>query len=66
MFLFFKFITLFFLIKVLIFNAVFAATSDADFETWLTSYKKIALTKGISQETINVAFKDVKFFRTSY
>ena len=49
------------MIKVLIFNAVFAATSDADFETWLTSYKKIALKKGISQETINVAFKDVKF-----
>lgn len=47
--------------KVLIFNSVFAATLDTDFETWLTSYKKIALKKGISQKTIDVAFKNVKF-----
>ena len=47
--------------KVLIFNSVFAATLDTDFETWLISYKKIALKKGISQETIDVAFKNVKF-----
>ena len=58
---FFKIITLLFLFQVLIFNSVFAATSDADFETWLASYKKIALKKGISQKTIDVAFKDVKF-----
>lgn len=47
--------------KVLIFNSVFAATLDTDFETWLISYKKIALKKGISQKTIDVAFKNVKF-----
>ena len=56
-----KIITLLFLFKVLIFNSVFAATLDTDFETWLTSYKKIALKKGISQETIDVTFKNVKF-----
>ena len=56
-----KIITLLFLFKVLIFNSVFAATSNNDFETWLTSYKKIALKKGISQKTIDVAFKNVKF-----
>ena len=50
-----------FLFKVLIFNSVFAVTLDTDFETWLTSYKQIALKKGISQETIDVAFKNVKF-----
>ena len=50
-----------FLFKVLIFNSVFAVTLDTDFETWLTSYKKNALTKGISQKTIDVAFKNVKF-----
>lgn len=50
-----------FLFKVLIFNSVFAATLDTDFETWLISYKKIALKKGISQKTIDVAFKNVKF-----
>ena len=50
-----------FLFKVLIFNSVFAVTLDTDFETWLTSYKKNALKKGISQKTIDVAFKNVKF-----
>ena len=50
-----------FLFKVLIFNSVFAATLDTDFETWLISYKKSALKKGISQKTIDVAFKNVKF-----
>ena len=50
-----------FLFKVLIFNSVFAATLDTDFETWLISYKKIALKKGISQKTIDVTFKNVKF-----
>ena len=50
-----------FLFKVLIFNSVFAVTSNTDFETWLTSYKKNALKKGISQKTIDVAFKNVKF-----
>ena len=56
-----KILTLVFLFKVLIFNSVFAATSNTDFETWLTSYKKIALKKGISQKTIDIAFKNVKF-----
>ena len=56
-----KIITLLFLFKVLIFNSVFAVTSNTDFETWLTSYKKNALKKGISQKTIDIAFKNVKF-----
>ena len=50
-----------FLFNVLIFNSVFAATLNTDFETWLTSYKKNALKKGISQKTIDIAFKNVKF-----
>ena len=58
---FFKIFTLLFLFKVLTFYSVSAATPDTDFETWLTSYKKIALKKGISQKTIDVAFKNVKF-----
>ena len=58
---FFKIITLLFLFEVLIFNSVFAVTSDTNFETWLTSYKKFALKKGISQKTIDITFKDVKF-----
>ena len=58
---FFKIIMSLLLFKILIFNSVLATTTDADFETWLTSYKKIALKKGISQKTIDIAFKDVKF-----
>ena len=56
-----KIITLSFLFKILIFNSVFAATSDTDFETWLAAYKKYALKNGISQKTIDMTFKDVKF-----
>jgi len=58
---FFKIITLLFSFKILIFYSVFAIASDTNFETWITSYKKIALKKGISQKTIDIAFKDVKF-----
>ena len=56
-----KIISLLFVFNVLIFNSVFAATLNTDFKTWLDSYKKIAIKKGISQETIDIAFKDVKF-----
>ena len=56
-----KIIALLFLFKLLTFNPVFASTLDTDFEVWLTSYKKIALKKGISQKTIDIAFSDVKF-----
>ena len=45
----------------MIFNSAFAATSDIDFNTWLNSYKKFALKKGISQHTLDIAFKNVKF-----
>ena len=58
-----KFITSFFFLNVLIFQSTVAATLDNDFHSWLTSYKKIALKKGISQKTIDVAFHDVKFLK---
>ena len=58
---FFRIITLLFLFKILFFNSVFAATSNTDFETCLITYKKTALKKGISQNTIDIAFKNVKF-----
>jgi len=35
--------------------------ADENFDEWLTSYKKYAETKGISKETINIAFKNVIF-----
>ena len=56
-----KIISFLFFFKFLIFNSVFASTPDVNFETWLSSYKKNALKEGISQITIDIAFKDVKF-----
>ena len=56
-----KFILLLLLFNAIIINSVFAENSTSNFETWLSSYKKLALKKGISQETINVAFKNVEY-----
>ena len=41
----------------------FSTKTDAEenFEIWLLSYKKFALKQGISQKTIDIAFKNVKF-----
>ena len=41
------------------------AEASEDFQQWLESYKKMALTKGISQNTINIALSDVKFLVNS-
>ena len=35
--------------------------AEENFQTWLSSYKKFALDKGVSQETIDNAFKNVKY-----
>ena len=35
--------------------------ANESFESWLVSYKNFALEKGVSQETVNIAFKNVKF-----
>ena len=61
--LFFKIITVFILFSFLIFNSAYAATPDVDFSTWLNSFKKNAMKNGISRETIDIAFKDVKFLK---
>ena len=52
---------IFFLINFSIFGHLTALSSEHDFNIWLKSYKKFALSKGISQQTLNIAFKDVKF-----
>ena len=57
----YKILRFFLLFKILIINFPFNANAEANFETWLISYKNFALKKGISQETINIAFKNVKF-----
>ena len=57
----FKIITFFLVLKILLISFSQVANSDEGFNTWLFSYKKFALKKGISQETIDTAFKNVRF-----
>ena len=61
MFTIFKFIKLAFLTYLLLISQTFASDTNENFETWLSSYKNFALKKGISQNTIDITFKNVKF-----
>jgi len=54
--LFFKILLLFFVT-----NLSRSSASNPDFQSWLIEYKKYALSKGVSQNTINVVLKDVKY-----
>ena len=56
-----KIVYCFIILKFLLIGFVPAANSDDNFNVWLSSYKKFALKKGVSQETINIAFKNVEF-----
>ena len=56
-----KIFIFFIFFKILFVNNVFAVNTDESFEAWLSSYKKFALKKNISQETLDIAFKNVKF-----
>ena len=58
---FIKKILYFFPLITLICLVNLAQASDDDFNIWLNNFKNKALEKGISQETINIAFKDVKY-----
>ena len=49
------------LFQILVVNFSFNSNAEENFETWLSSYKKFALKKGVSQKTIDIAFKNVKF-----
>ena len=49
------------LLKILFIILIFDARAQETFDSWLISFKKDALTKGISQNTIDIAFKNVKF-----
>ena len=56
-----KIFIFFLFFKILFVNNAFAVNTDESFDAWLSSYKKFALKKNISQETIDIAFKNVKF-----
>ena len=47
--------------KILFINISLASNSDTNFKVWLEEYKKNALKEGVSQITIDTAFKNVKF-----
>ena len=47
--------------QILVVGFSFKINAEENFETWLSSYKKSALEKGVSQKTIDIAFKNVKF-----
>ena len=47
--------------KIFFINTIFIVNAEETFDSWLLSYKTFALKNGISQETINVAFENVKF-----
>tara|TARA_B100001123_G_scaffold311863_1_gene348767 strand:- start:139 stop:1128 length:990 start_codon:yes stop_codon:yes gene_type:complete len=49
------------LIKFIFINSAPTIASEQDFESWLASYKQTVIKKGISQQTIDLAFKNVKF-----
>ena len=61
MFSVFKVFLFYLLVKILSTGIAFADSKQENFDTWLISYKKFALSKGISQETLNIAFENVKF-----
>ena len=61
MFITYKFFIFCFLFKILFISPVYSDNTEDLFQDWLLSYRKFALKKGISQETLDFAFKDVKF-----
>ena len=51
------------LFQILGVNFSLNTNAEENFETWLSSYKKFALKKGVSQKTIDIAFKNAKFLQ---
>jgi len=58
---FFKISVFLFLIKSIIILPAFSSNTDVEFKLWLVNFKNKSLSKGISQDTINRTFKNVKF-----
>ena len=57
----YKIFIFFLFFKIFFINTIFIVNAEETFDSWLLSYKTFALKNGISQETINVAFENVKF-----
>ena len=49
------------LLQALVIFSPIKTSAEENFDSWLATYKDFALKEGISQKTIDVAFKNVKF-----
>ena len=58
---FLKILSLIIILELLILNTSFSAKSPKNFNDWLTSFEALALEQGISENTIKIVLKDVKF-----
>ena len=58
---FFKKIILYIFFNLFFLTFAIADSNATNFQNWLTEYKKFALAEGISQETLDLAFKNVKY-----
>ena len=58
---FYKTLVLSLILQILVVFFPYKISAQEDFNAWLSSYKKFAIKKGVSQETVNIAFKNVKF-----
>jgi len=56
-----KLILFILIIKIFSTSLLHASQIQDDFEKWLESYKIFAIKKGISKETVNITFKNVKY-----
>jgi membrane-bound lytic murein transglycosylase B len=56
-----KILTFFLLLFFGLQNYSFSTNHVAEFDKWLVNFKKTAVEKGVSNETVNMAFKNVKF-----
>ena len=57
---FYRLLFFLFLVKILSLGVV-SVNANETFSSWLSSFKKLALTKGVSQNTIDITLKDVKY-----
>ena len=48
-------------LKFFLIIVIFNVQADDSFDSWLVSYKKFALNEGVSERTINIVFKNVKY-----
>ena len=60
---FFSILVLFFFLIVIYQNYVMADINQADFDKWLINFKKTAIKKGISQETVTLTLENVKYLK---